>query len=135
MTQVNKADKACPCSSGQNYASCCMPYLSGEKNASTAEELMRSRYCAYVHEQVEYLLATWHESSRPASLDLNRERPDRWLGLKIVNKDAGQKNDTQGSVEFIAKYKLQGKAYRMHEKSRFLQENGKWYYLDGEMIE
>lgn len=96
---------------------------------------MRSRYCAYVHEQVEYLLATWHESSRPASLDLNRERPDRWLGLKIVNKDAGQKNDTQGSVEFIAKYKLQGKAYRMHEKSRFLQENGKWYYLDGEMIE
>lgn len=114
---------------------CCLPYITGEKIAATAEALMRSRYTAYVNDEYDYLVNTWHVSTRPATLDLDDTRPDKWLGLKIVNTTAGGVTDTGGEVEFIAKYKFKGKAYRLHEKSRFLKEAGKWYYLDGEITE
>lgn len=114
---------------------CCLPFFTSVKSALTAEALMRSRYSAYVFDQRKYLLNTWHQSTRPDSLDEKDTRPDKWLGLKIVNVEAGLEKDTQGIVEFIAKYKLNGKAYRLHEKSRFLRENDKWFYLNGEMID
>ena len=95
---------------------------------------MRSRYTASVYENTDYLLRSWHPTTRPASLDLHDSRPDTWLGLKIVHSVAGQQPDSEGKVEFIARYKLKGKAYRLHENSRFLQEGGQWFYLDGEML-
>ena len=93
---------------------------------------MRSRYTAYVRGNSAYLLATWHPSTRPAELDLSTESGTRWLGLKISR--AQESGDT-ASVEFIARYRIGGRAHRLHEKSRFVRENGHWYYIDGEFPE
>jgi len=85
---------------------------------------MRSRYCAYVLGEEGYLLKTWHSSTRPATLSLS-DSP-QWRGLKIIGS-------TESTVEFIARYKVNGKAEKMHEKSRFIREDGEWRYLDGEL--
>ena len=85
---------------------------------------MRSRYSAYVLKLEDYLLATWHTSTRPASLDFAGEK---WLGLDI-KKHRNESN----TVEFVARYKIGGRAHRMHEISRFVFADGRWFYLDGE---
>ena len=123
----------CPCDSGRPFSACCAPYLAGELPAPTAESLMRSRYCAYARRDEAYLLRTWHPSTRPDSLDLAQDVGLRWLGLKIVNRSAGAADDSSGTVEFVARFKSGGKAGRMREISRFVREQGSWYYLDGEM--
>jgi len=122
----------CPCASGQPYAVCCAPYLVGECAVASAEALMRSRYCAYTRRDAAYLLRTWHSSTRPAVLELEEDGL-RWLGLKILQRTAGGANDSSGTVEFVARYKVGGKAGRMHEISHFVREEGEWYYLDGEV--
>lgn len=94
---------------------------------------MRSRYSAYVLEQTDYLMDSWHASTRPADLTPPRDESRQWLGLKIRSTDAGLADDKHGQVEFIARYKINGKAHRLHETSRFVQENGRWYYLDGDL--
>lgn len=88
---------------------------------------MRSRYCAFVCEQRQYLLATWHASTRPASLELEPEA--RWLGLEVRRYRA--MDPTHAEVEFIARYRVAGRGVRLHETSRFVHEAGRWYYLDG----
>ncbi len=93
---------------------------------------MRSRYSAYVLGLEDYLLASWHASTRPASLDLASDMPAKWLGLSV--KAAGKEGDA-GTVEFLARYKAGGRAYRLHERSRFVREGGRWYYVDGELFE
>lgn len=125
------ADNACPCGSGKAYAACCGPYLDGGQRPATAEALMRSRYSGYVLARKDYLLRTWHESTRPETLDLNDAGTVRWLGLKIVRTEAGGPDDARGVVEFVARYKVGGKAHRLHEISRFVREGGEWFYLDG----
>ncbi|MBK8533884.1 MAG: hypothetical protein IPL59_01445 [Candidatus Competibacteraceae bacterium] len=92
---------------------------------------MRSRYSAYVLVREDYLLRTWHPSTRPQSLDFDNAEAITWLGLKIVRAEAGGTNDQQGVVEFVARYKIGGKAHRIIETSRFIRENGQWLYLDG----
>ena len=92
---------------------------------------MRSRYTAYVHEQADYLLATWHPDTRPASLDFAQESPPRWLDLSI--KRTSNRDAEHAVVEFVARYKIAGRAHRMHETSRFERVNGRWYYLDGDV--
>jgi len=124
-------DSACPCGSGKTYAACCGPYLDGEQRPPTAEALMRSRYVGYVLARKDYLLRTWHESTRPGTLDLSDASLLNWLGLKIVHVEAGDSDDTQGVVEFVARYKIGGKAHRLHETSRFVREEGQWSYWDG----
>lgn len=94
---------------------------------------MRSRYCAYVIGTEDYLLNSWHPSTRPPALNLD-QAPLKWLGLKICRTVAGETNDREGSVEFIARCKHKGKAQRLHEISHFCKENGRWYYLDGEQL-
>ncbi|MCP5452271.1 MAG: YchJ family protein [Gammaproteobacteria bacterium] len=126
-----KADSACSCGSGKTYAACCGQYLDDEQRPATAEALMRSRYAGYVLARKDYLLRTWHESTRPGTLDLSDASLLNWLGLKIVHVEAGGSDDTQGVVEFVARYKVGGKAHRLHETSRFVQEGGQWFYLDG----
>ena len=123
----------CPCDSGKPFSACCAPYLAGELSAPTAESLMRSRYCAYARRDEAYLLRTWHPSTRPDVLDLAQDEGLRWLGLKILNRSAGTADDSSGTVEFVARFKSGGKAGRMRETSRFVREQGSWYYLDGEM--
>lgn len=92
---------------------------------------MRSRYAAYVLQRAPYLLATWHPTTRPSSLDLDSAPQPRWLGL-AVKRHEGQGEDG-AIVEFVARYKIGGRAYRLHETSRFVREQGDWFYLDGEM--
>ncbi|QDX80432.1 hypothetical protein B9N43_03640 [Denitratisoma sp. DHT3] len=118
---------SCPCGSGKPYADCCGPCHAG-KPAATAEALMRSRYSAYVLALESYLLGTWHPTTRPVSLDL--APAPKWLGLSV------KRHETLGTdnavVEFVARYKVGGRAHRLHESSRFRREDGCWYYVDGE---
>ena len=94
---------------------------------------MRSRYTAYTRLDTEYLLTTWHPSTRPTELALDAEPTPQWLGLKVVNCSDGQAESISGTVEFIARYRISGRAQRLHEVSRFSKENGRWYYLSGEL--
>jgi len=96
---------------------------------------MRSRYTAYVLQNESYLLSTWHDSTRPATLDLINNQPDQWLGLTIRKIRNGVLPATAGEVEFVARYKYNGRAVRLHENSRFVYEHDQWYYVDGKLIE
>jgi SEC-C motif-containing protein len=122
----------CPCGRPAQLAECCGRYLAGEP-APDAESLMRSRYTAYVLQDEAYLLATWHPDTRPAMLNLEPEAPAKWLGLSVKRHD--RQDDNQATVEFVARYKVGGRAWRMHEISRFEKLEGHWYYLDGEQPE
>lgn len=121
---------ACPCG-GEDYATCCGRHH-GITPAPDAATLMRSRYSAYVLKLQDYLLATWHPDTRPESLDLGADN-EKWLGLEI-KKQRSDGTDS-ATVEFVARYKIGGRAYRLHEISRFVREDGRWLYVDGEFPE
>jgi len=126
----DQAAAPCPCGSGVRYAACCGRYHAGESagQAPTPEALMRSRYSAFVLDLRGYLRDTWHPSTRPASI----EPPEpglTWLGLQI--KAAPSAEGDAGTVEFVARSKLGGRAHRLHEVSRFVREGGRWFYVDG----
>ncbi|MCF8200049.1 MAG: hypothetical protein K9J42_14880 [Sulfuritalea sp.] len=126
------AGDACPCGKPLSYAACCGALHAGAP-AADAEALMRSRYSAYVQGREDYLLATWHASTRPASLDLGGEPAAKWLGLEVrVHNSARNPVGHAASVEFVARYRVGGRAYRLHEISRFAHEDGRWYYVDGQ---
>lgn len=120
----------CPCGSALEYAVCCGVYHTGRASAPTAVALMRSRYSAYVLGDADYLQATWHASTRQADLDLQDAGATRWLGLE-VRRHASTGSDS-ALVEFVARYKIGGRAHRLHEISRFVRTDGRWYYVDGE---
>ena len=120
---------ACPCGSGERYALCCGP-LHGGRAARTAEQLMRSRYSAYVHRLEAYLLSTWHPSTRPASIDFEHDQT-RWLGLTIRSREAGGPANLHGWISFRARYRLDNRTYRLKERSEFVRQDGLWVYLDG----
>ena len=122
--------RECPCGSGQAYADCCGVWHGGlgmGVHAPTPEALMRSRYSAYVLGLIEYLLATWHPSTAPGELELS---PIKWLGLEV--RHAEMAGDA-GIVEFVARCKVNGRAERMHETSRFVRQQGRWLYIDGDV--
>lgn len=120
----------CPCGSGQPYAACCGQYHRGNV-APDAQTLMRSRYSAYVLGLELYLLATWHPDTRPAALDLEQDMPTKWLGLEVKWHETSDAE--HASVEFVARYKVNGKAYRLHETSRFVRNQEQWVYVDGKI--
>ena len=118
----------CPCDSGQAYVDCCGAWHLGllqGLHAPTPEALMRSRYSAYVLGLIDYLLATWHPATAPGELELP---PLKWLGLEVL---LAQSTAQAGVVEFVARCRENGRAQRMHETSRFVREQGRWYYVDG----
>lgn len=126
---------ACPCGSGKAYAGCCGALherfaRDGVLTAADAEALMRSRYSAFVLDRRDYLLASWHPRTRPASLAAP-EAGLRWLGLEV--KSVQRQDEHHASVAFVARSKLGGRAHRLVETSRFEQLEGSWYYLDGEL--
>lgn len=121
----------CPCGSALDFDACCAPYLAGQA-APSAQALMRSRYTAYVKKDTAYLLQSWHVSTRPASLDL-AEEPVKWTALEICSLSQGLPGDASGTVEFVARYKAGGRAQRLTEKSRFVFEGGRWFYVDGDI--
>ena len=91
---------------------------------------MRSRYSAFVEQRADYLLATWHASQRPSALDF--EPRCQWLGLEI--KRARATGPETAEVEFVARSRVAGRGQRLHERSRFVREGGRWYYLDGDLL-
>jgi len=122
---------SCPCGSTKPYTACCARYVDGNELAPTAEALMRSRYTAYTLLREDYLLATWHPSTRPSALGLSEEAPTKWLGLEVKRHE--QQDADHAVVEFVARYKVNGRAHRLHEVSRFVREAGRWLYVDGDM--
>jgi SEC-C motif-containing protein len=127
MKQTSKS--ACPCGSALRYAECCGPLHDGAA-APDAAALMRSRYSAYVLAIEAYLLSTWHPSTRPTQVDPDGALAPQWLGLQV------RRHVTTGPetaiVEFVARYRVGGRAQRLHEVSHFVQQAGRWYYVDGE---
>ena len=123
-------DTPCPCNSGFPFAACCAPFLTGLGPAPTAEALMRSRYTAYARGRKDYLLETWYPATRPGTLILDPRI--RWLGLQVRGTWDGHPGDTEGRVEFVARCKRDGRATRIREVSRFVFEDGRWYYVDGD---
>jgi len=125
---------ACPCGSGQDYAGCCQPMISGEQKSQTAEALMRSRYTAYVKTAIDYIHDTTHESQRDK---FNRKESEvwskktEWQSLEILKSDGGGVEDQTGMVEFIARYRKKGKLAQHHEVAEFKKEDGSWYFFDG----
>ena len=123
---------ACPCGSGVDYAGCCGRYIDGDGIPDTAETLMRSRYTAFVRCDEAYLLATWHPATRPSRVRLDPGQ--RWLGLQVRSTRDGGLDNHVGSVEFVVRYKIDGRGHRLHEISRFECIGGRWYYRDGEHL-
>ena len=126
---MNTVGALCPCGSKLEYRRCCGRYLNGGEIPRTAEQLMRSRYSGFVLCDEPYLLATWHPDTRPSRVRLNEQL--RWLGLSIRSVEAGGEDDSVGIVEFVARFKVDGRGHRLHEISRFEKIGGRWYYLDG----
>ncbi len=127
---------ACPCGRTEAkkraviYSDCCARFIAhfDATPAPDAERLMRSRYSAFVGERADYLLATWHSTTRPASLTFDAGA--KWLGLEVREHTVTGPDTSE--VEFVARYRLAGQAVRMHERSRFVREDGRWFYVDGE---
>jgi SEC-C motif-containing protein len=136
--------QACPCG-GAALATCCGPFLAGAALPPTAEALMRSRYTAYTRRDEPYLRATWHPSTRPQDAILDPDENLRWLGLEIKSalrlrqrKAELPHQPDSDTVEFVARFKVGGRAHRLHETSRFVREPDpalggqvRWFYLDG----
>jgi len=110
---------------------CCEPLLSGKGAALTAEALMRSRYTAYVLRDINYLLISWHPSTRPIGID-QATIPD-WCGLQVIRSEHGAETDTEGVVEFSATALVRKQLFRLHEVSRFVKEEGQWFYTEGDL--
>ncbi|WNV75495.1 YchJ family protein [Geodermatophilus sp. DSM 44513] len=123
------APRRCPCGSGLAYGECCGRLHDGSAVAVTAEQLVRSRYSAFAVGDAAYLLATWHPSTRPPSLEL--DPAVRWTGLDVLATSRGGLLDSEGTVEFRAWHRHGGQTGDQHEVSRFTRVDGVWRYLDG----
>jgi SEC-C motif-containing protein len=126
----------CPCGTNKPFADCCGPLLQGTCSAKSAEELMRSRYTAYVKAAVDYLYQTTHPDHRK-EYDHEGTRQwaesSTWLGLEIVSSRGGEA-DSRGQVEFIARYREGETEHRHHELGTFRKLGEQWYFVDGKMV-
>jgi SEC-C motif domain protein len=127
--------RPCPCTSKTTYDRCCEPYLTGRKLPETPEKLMRSRFSAYALRKVDYLMATTREAER-AKLDQEELssycRTVSCITLKVLKTEAGGPQDEAGTVLFHASLQINGKRVLHRELSRFVREDGRWVYVDGE---
>ncbi|WP_455199281.1 YchJ family protein [Kaarinaea lacus] len=129
-TSNSTASDTCPCGSNKSYEACCGLYISGKKVAPTAEALMRSRYSAYVRQDDDYLLKTWHPDTRP-SYKPSDDDNTTWTGLEVIKTEKGKETDNEGIVEFVAYCKVKDTSSHLHEVSQFVREDDTWYYVDG----
>ncbi|WP_042283568.1 YchJ family protein [Citrobacter sedlakii] len=123
----------CPCGSAVEYSLCCHQYVSGKQVAPDPSHLMRSRYCAFVMKDADYLIKTWHPDCNAAAFRDEISAgfaSTEWLGLTVFEQ-SGAESDELGYVSFVARFRENGKAGVILERSRFLKENGRWYYIDG----
>lgn len=135
---MTKEAQLCPCGSESTVETCCLPYIRGKKKPDTAEQLLRSRYTAFTLGEIDYILNTHHSKTRH---EVKREeiedwsKQSEWLGLKIVQKEAGEANDGTGSIVFCAGYQAEGKVNEHWEQSLFEKENGEWRFLDARGVQ
>ena len=122
------ANQPCPCGSGSPYDACCGPLIRNERNADGVEELMRSRYTAFVLGDGDHLFRTWHPRTRPEEVTL--EPGLEWTGLEVL--DVEEAGDDAGIVEFRAHWTWQGRHGLLHERSSFEKRGGRWLYVDGD---
>ena len=121
-----RRDRGCPCGLPAAYERCCGRFLGGVP-APTAELLMRSRYTAFVRQDAEHLLRSWHPSTRPATVSF--EPTLRWTRLEVLETAAGGERDETGTVRFRATHVQDGAVGALEELSRFRREDGRWTYV------
>ncbi len=119
----------CPCGSAVPYEECCAPLHRGGA-AGTALALMRSRYSAFALGLEQYLLDSWHASTRPLGIDLDGDT--EWRRLQIVDTTHGGPSDDAGFVEYRASFRSGGQPGLLEERSRFIRVDGRWLYVDGD---
>lgn len=127
----------CPCCSEKNYNDCCGPYIGGQKQPDTALALMRSRYTAFTLADIDYIEKTRHPQSEndfDKAATKKWAKESKWLKFELVGTEAGEKADEGGSVEFIARYTVDGKKQEHHEIALFQRHEEKWYFMDGDFV-
>lgn len=127
----HKDSEKCPCCSDRDFAHCCKPVLLDHSAAETAEQLMRSRYTSFALKHKEHLLRSWQQETRPAKIEEDAS-PIQWLGLEIDLCEKGMTHDTDGVVRFKAQFLCSGSLCQLSERSRFVRQDGLWYYQDGD---
>jgi len=128
---------SCPCGSDIDYSKCCEPIINGKKPADTAEKLMRARYSAYTKLKMDFVFDTTHPDHRQGyDHDGTRQWAEnsQWDGLEIISTQLGEKNDTSGTVEFIARYHDKENSHVHHESASFKKEGEKWFFTDGVQV-
>jgi len=127
----------CPCGSGAKFDDCCHPFMSKKERPKTAEQLMRSRYSAFVTEEAQYIFDS-HDPSTRADVDIEEiaswSESAFWEGLNIVATEAGLESDDHGKVEFVAHYTMGNKEQHHHELAEFNKIDGEWFFTDGAMV-
>lgn len=127
----------CPCGSGQDYAACCEPIITGKQLAETAEQLMRARYSAHVKVDVDFLYESTHPDHRE-NYDHKGTKSwaekSEWHGLEILGTTAGGPEDEEGEVEFIARFRNQEGIRSHHERGQFKRKKKKWLFAEGNMV-
>jgi len=131
LAKINGLE-ACPCCSGNTYGECCQAFHQSQNFPDTAEKLMRSRFSAFSLQLEDYLIKTWHETTRPGVIEFTQGM--KWVSLVINGRKKGRKKDREGWVTFNAYYELNSTQNHLHEKSYFVKnEKGHWLYVDGEI--
>lgn len=125
----------CHCGSELPFEACCQPFLRGDKHPQTAEALMRARYSAYATGDIDFVMTTQDAEGEAADREATEawSRESTWLGLDIVRVEGGSSTDTEGVVEFIARYSHQGEEHAHHEESTFRKAGDRWQLVDGRM--
>lgn len=129
---------SCPCGSEQTFDQCCGPIIAGEREAPTAEALMRARYTAYTQVETDFLLASLHPEHREEhDEDSVRQwaQESDWHGLTILGATAGGDGDDEGRVEFACEYTYDGKDRVHHEDALFRRHDGRWYFVEGDQVQ
>ena len=127
----------CPCGSGKTYTECCGEIIAGSRRADSAEQLMRARYSAYVHAEMDFIFESTHPEHREGYDHAGTRawaETAEWLGLEIVGTTKGGADDSVGEVEFIARFNEKGNLVEHHEAGQFKRKEGNWFFTDGAMV-
>jgi len=126
----------CPCGSNKAYAECCLPVIKSEQPALTAEQLMRSRYSAFVKKEIGYIFTSLHPDFR-SDYDEKSTREwaesAEWHDFKMLDTKKGGHEDQEGQVEFVVTFSERGMKREHHELSSFKKQNGTWYFTEGKI--
>lgn len=127
----------CPCGSGQPFTACCHPMMEDPSKATTAEQVMRARYTAYARANIDYLKTSMHPKGRhefDAATTRQWAENSEWLGFEVLARNGGGASDDTGTIEFIARYRQEGRELVHHEVAEFVKEDGTWFFTDGKVV-